>query len=81
MVLKQMIKMPKGHAKLWVDLNNDRMVHIEYLASERIYLCNEVNNSLLLYLYGEENVEKLISKKKGRFVIKWDHRIISMTLN
>jgi hypothetical protein len=81
MILKQMIKMPHGHAKIWMDLNNDRMVHIEYVGIERIYLCNQVNNSLLVYLYGEENVEKLISRKNGRFVIKWDYKIISINLN
>ena len=76
-----MIKMPQGYAKIWLDLNNDRRVNIEYQGIERIYLCEHVNNSLLLYLYGEENPEKLITRKKGKFVIKHDYKLISICLN
>ena len=81
MILKEMILMPHGHAKLWMDLNNNRMVHIEYQGIERIYLFNQGSHGMLLYLYGIEKVEKLINKKKGRFVIKWDHKIININLN
>jgi hypothetical protein len=83
MILKRTVLVfkQKDIAYVSVDHKDETMVHVQYKNLHRIFKFDGVDSALMLYLFCEAETEKIIKMKKGRYVIKNDHQIISMNLN
>lgn len=82
MILKRTVKVfGGGTAKISIDRKDETMVHVQYKTLHKVYKFEGVDYALMLYLFCEAESEKIIKMKKGRYVIKNDHQIISMNQN